>query len=231
MFRRTKLQFAGALGGGAGQAPPLLRVQLLQLRRLRNSRCVNVRPALACFRDSGLEALQRNHVCHCRTVWLQFISCWLTGGRCTLMAAASALLGRVLLISRSYVENRMPQSQPACSAVRSSQRVASQAAGARGAMLMTISCLLQHGGWCSKCEKCDCTAAASSPSISAMLPERGIFSFRRLWMRTGSYFRAPMSRKSRDASSARSPDALNHTACICGQQHFQPAVPQPGRGC
>lgn len=52
-----------------------------------------------------------------------------------------------------------------------------------------------------------------SPSISEMLPERGIFSLRRLWMRTGSYFRAPMSRKSRDASSARSPEALNHTAC------------------
>lgn len=34
------------------------------------------------------------------------------------MAAASALLGRVLLISRSYVENRTPQSQPAGNEMR-----------------------------------------------------------------------------------------------------------------
>jgi hypothetical protein len=33
-LRRTKLQLAGALGGGAGQQTLLLRLQLLQLRRL-----------------------------------------------------------------------------------------------------------------------------------------------------------------------------------------------------
>ena len=40
---RTKLQLAGALGGGAGQQTPLFRLQLLQLRRLCHTPCIDVR--------------------------------------------------------------------------------------------------------------------------------------------------------------------------------------------
>ena len=54
----------------------------------------------------------------------------------------------------------------------------------------------------------------SSPGALLRLPHCALDRKERmLWMRTGSYFSAPMSWKSRRASSDRSFDALNHTAC------------------
>lgn len=62
--------------------------------------------------------------------------CCLIARHCTLMAAASALLGRVLLISRSYVENRMPQSQPAGSGMRFMTAVTAQSKTSDHARIM-----------------------------------------------------------------------------------------------
>lgn len=66
MLGRTKLQLAGALGGGAGQQAPLLRLQLLQLRRLCDSAlsCVRHAEVLTQVATHDMDSLCRSPGCN-----------------------------------------------------------------------------------------------------------------------------------------------------------------------
>ena len=175
------------------------------------------RMCLRCSPNWILSAAPSSLPCRCA----DFSAC-----RAAVSFAFSSLLSGLLEMSRSYVENRTPQSMSAHVRVPLSaglgpqvwrsppteQRKTLGVFAAEAKRMHDVHneynpYVIQLDGQGETRPICNAPGALpKSPHLTLLRMAR------RLCIRTGSYFRAPMSRKSRRASSERSLDALNHTA-------------------